>query len=294
MKKFRFGFKKKFQIKNGVRDPQDHLAGCSVIFMGHQKDNKNIRQQKGKEMEQFFRTQLLLGSSAMEKLAKAHVAIFGIGGVGSFAAEAIARSGVGEITMVDFDTIDISNVNRQIPALLSTVGRSKVEVMAERIKEIDPDIVLHVLNEKYMPENSEKFFQDTKFDFVIDAIDIITAKIFLIQTCKEKGIPIISSMGMGNKIDPTRITITKLSKTHTDPLAKVMRKELKERKVFELDVVFSDEKPKKPEQSISSSGKRELPASCAFVPSVAGLMAASFVVRRLVEEDGFCGSKDRI
>ncbi|MDO4711658.1 MAG: tRNA threonylcarbamoyladenosine dehydratase [Peptostreptococcaceae bacterium] len=235
-------------------------------------------------MERFFRTELLLGESAMQKLASSHVAIFGVGGVGSFAAEAIARSGVGEITLVDFDDIDISNINRQIPALLSTVGKSKVKTMAERIKDIDPDIKLHVIDKKYMPENSDEFFSEVRFDFVVDAIDIITAKLFLIQTCKQKNIPIISSMGMGNKIDPTRITLTKLSKTHMDPLAKVMRKELKDRGIYELDVVFSDEKPRKPKQSISSQGKRELPASCAFVPPVAGLMMASYVIRSLVGE----------
>ncbi len=234
-------------------------------------------------MEQFFRTELLFGTQAMQKLSQSHVAVFGVGGVGSFAAEAIARSGVGELTLVDFDDIDISNINRQIPALLSTVGKSKVETMASRILEINPEIILHVMNKKYLPENSEDFFA-VEYDFVVDAIDIITSKLHLIQTCKEKNIPIISSMGMGNKVDPTKITITKLSKTHMDPLAKVMRKELKERKIFELDVVFSDEKPRKPAQSIAGAGKRELPASCAFVPPVAGLMMASFVVRKLAGE----------
>ncbi|MDO5062245.1 MAG: tRNA threonylcarbamoyladenosine dehydratase [Peptostreptococcaceae bacterium] len=235
-------------------------------------------------MEQFFRTELLLGEQAMQKLSQSHVAIFGVGGVGSFATEAIARSGVGEITLVDFDTIDISNINRQLPALLSTVGKSKVEMMAARIRDIDPHIQIHIKDQKYMPENSDEFFGERSFDFVVDAIDIITAKLFLIQTCKQKNIPIISSMGMGNKIDPTRITLTKLSKTHMDPLAKVMRKELKDRGIVDLDVVFSDEKPRKPKQSIASQGKRELPASCAFVPPVAGLMMASFVIRELTGE----------
>lgn len=233
-------------------------------------------------MEQFFRTELLFGKEAMKRLSRSHVAVFGVGGVGSFAAEALARSGIGELTLVDFDTIDISNINRQIPALLSTVGNSKVEQMAERITDINPNIKLHILNKKYLPENSDEFFEK-HFDFIADAIDIITSKLFLIQTCKKRSIPIISSMGMGNKTDPTRITITKLSKTHTDPLAKVMRRELKERGIEELDVVFSDEKPRKPTQSIAGAGKRELPASCAFVPPVAGLVMASFVIRRLVE-----------
>ncbi|MDO5103401.1 MAG: tRNA threonylcarbamoyladenosine dehydratase [Lautropia sp.] len=234
-------------------------------------------------MEQFFRTELLIGKEAMQRLSLSHVAIFGIGGVGSFAAEAIARSGVGEMSIVDFDSIDISNLNRQIPALMGTVGKSKVSVMAERILQINPQIKLHIFDKKYLPENSDEFFA-AAFDFVIDAIDIITSKIFLIKTCKEKNIPIISSMGMGNKIDPTRIQITKLAKTHTDPLAKVMRKELKDRGIADLDVVFSDEAPRKPMQSIASAGKRETPASCAFVPPVAGLMMASFVVRKISKE----------
>ncbi len=134
-------------------------------------------------MEQFFRTELLFGTHAMQKLSQSHVAVFGVGGVGSFAAEAIARSGVGELTLVDFDDIDISNINRQIPALLSTVGKSKVETMASRILEINPEIILHVMNKKYLPENSEDFFA-VEYDFVVDAIDIITSKLHLIQTCK--------------------------------------------------------------------------------------------------------------
>lgn len=236
-------------------------------------------------MEQFFRTELLFGEKAMASLSKAHVAVFGIGGVGSFAAEAIARSGVGAMTLVDFDTIDISNLNRQLPALMDTVGQSKVEVMAKRIFAIHPQIRLHVLNKKFLPENCDEFFEGMAFDYVVDAIDIITSKLCLIEQCKTKGIPIISSMGMGNKVDPTRITITKLAKTHMDPLAKVMRKELKNRGITDLDVVFSDEEPRKPTQQIQGAGKREIPASCAFVPPVAGLMMASFVVRHLAESE---------
>ena len=231
-------------------------------------------------MEQFFRTELLLGKEAMERLSKAHVAVFGVGGVGSYAAEALVRSGIGQISLVDFDTIDISNINRQIPALLSTVGKYKVEVLKDRLLDINDKLIVNVFCKKYLAENSHEFFEKD-YDYLIDAIDIISSKIHLIETCKAKDIPLISSMGMGNKIDPARIQISDLSKTHMCPLAKVMRKELKERGIKKLDVVFSDEKPRKPQERIAAAGKRELPASCAFVPPVAGLVMASHVVRKL-------------
>lgn len=231
-------------------------------------------------MEQFLRTSLLLGDEAMDSLSRAHVAVFGVGGVGSYAAEALVRSGLGQITLIDFDTIDITNLNRQVPALLSTVGQAKVAAMKNRLRDINKDLKITTLNKKYTPENSEEFFDQT-YDYVVDAIDIITSKIHLIVQCKERNIPILSSMGMGNKLDPTRIKIVDLYKTHMCPLAKVMRKELKDRNIKSLDVVFSDEKPRKPSQSIAVAGKREVPASCAFVPPVAGLIMASHVVREI-------------
>lgn len=234
-------------------------------------------------MEQFFRTYLLLGKEAMDKLENSHVAIFGVGGVGSFAVEGIVRSGVGEITIVDFDTVDITNINRQLPATLSTVGKIKTQVVKDRIMDINPNIKLNVFSQKYLPENSEDFFKKD-YDYVVDAIDIVTSKIHLIKTCKDKNIPIISSMGMGNKVDPSKIEITDLKKTHMCPLAKVMRKELKNRGIFDLDVVYSTEKPRKPIESIASQGKREVAASCSFVPSVAGLYMASYVIRKLSGE----------
>lgn len=230
-------------------------------------------------MEQFFRTGLLLGEDAMTKLADTHIAVFGVGGVGSYAAEALVRSGVGKITLIDFDTIDITNINRQAPALLSTVGQAKVEVMKNRLLDINQDLEITIFNAKYTAENSEEFFADI-FDLV-DAIDIITSKIHLITECKKRNIPILSAMGMGNKIDPTRIKVADLYKTHMCPLAKVMRKELKDRHIKSLDVVFSDEKPRKPTQSICTPAKREVPASCAFVPPVAGLIMASHVIRTI-------------
>lgn len=231
-------------------------------------------------MEQFFRTGLLLGEDAMTKLADTHIAVFGVGGVGSYAAEALVRSGVGKITLIDFDTIDITNINRQAPALLSTVGQAKVEVMKNRLLDINQDLEITIFNAKYTAENSEEFFADI-FDYVVDAIDIITSKIHLITECKKRNIPILSAMGMGNKIDPTRIKVADLYKTHMCPLAKVMRKELKDRHIKSLDVVFSDEKPRKPTQSICTPAKREVPASCAFVPPVAGLIMASHVIRTI-------------
>lgn len=234
-------------------------------------------------MEQFFRTYLLLGEEAMDKLNKSHVAVFGVGGVGSFSVEALVRTGIGEITIVDFDTVDITNVNRQLPATLSTVGRVKADVIKERILDINPNIKINIFAEKYLPENSEDFFEKN-YDYVIDAIDIVTSKIHLIQTCKAKNIPIISSMGMGNKVDPTQIKITDIKKTHMCPLAKVMRKELKDRGIDELDVVYSKEKPRKPVESITAPGKREVAASCGFVPSVSGLFMASYVIRKLIGE----------
>lgn len=235
-------------------------------------------------MEQFFRTELLIGKEKMDILKNSNVAIFGIGGVGSFTAEALVRSGIGKLTFVDFDDIDITNINRQIPALLDSVGKSKVDTMKNRALLINKEVQINALNKKYTPENSDEFFEE-KFDFVVDAIDIITSKIHLIKRCKDLGINIISSMGMGNKIAPEKIEISKLSKTHMDPLAKVMRKELKNRGVTDLDVVFSTEKPRKPSISIKSELKREVPASCSFVPPVAGLMIASFVVRKLIGEE---------
>ncbi len=195
-------------------------------------------------MEQFVRTELLLGKKAMRKLEQSHVAIFGLGGVGSFAAEAVARSGIGAMTIVDFDNIDISNINRQLPALISTVGHSKAQEMEKRIRDIHPDIRLTVLEEKYLPDDCERFFAE-RYDFVVDAIDMVASKISLISECKRRNIPIISSMGMGNKIAPEKIKLCKLAKTHTDPLAKVVRKKLRDLGITDLDVVFSEEESKK-------------------------------------------------
>lgn len=232
--------------------------------------------------KEFQRLGLLFGEEKVDLLANKHVAIFGIGGVGSYAAEAIARSNVGKITLVDFDDVDITNINRQIPALSSTVGQKKADVMKRRIEDINPDCTVIVLGKKYLPENREEFFIED-YDYIVDAIDIITSKIDLIVEAKTRNIPIISSMGMGNKIDPTKIKIADIYKTHMCPLAKVLRKELKARNVKKLMTVFSEEPPLKPVITISSESKKVVPGSTGFVPSVAGLIMASKVISDLLD-----------
>jgi len=228
----------------------------------------------------FIRTELLLGKEGMIKLKNSTVAVFGIGGVGSFACEALVRSGLGKIILVDYDIIDISNINRQIHATSSTVGLPTVEVMKKRLLEINPELDIEVYQEKYNDETREKLIS-TDYDYVIDAIDMITSKIDLITTCKEKNIPIISSMGAGNKLNPTLLEVGDIYSTHTCPLAKVMRRELKRRNIKELKVVWSKEKPKK--VNLEKPGVRKaVPGSVSFVPSVAGLILASEVVKDLV------------
>lgn len=228
------------------------------------------------------RTSFIVGDEGIEKLKKANVLIFGVGGVGSFTAEAIARAGVGNITIVDFDDVDITNINRQIPALHSTVGKYKVDVMKERILDINPDINIRSFKEKYNSETSEMFF-DQYYDYVIDAIDMVSSKIHLIETCKNKGIKIICSMGMGNKLDPTKIVVTDIYKTSVDPLAKVMRKELRDRKIKELKVVYSTEAPAELKKKVVN-GRKLTPGSVSFVPSVGGLTIASVVINELLGE----------
>jgi tRNA A37 threonylcarbamoyladenosine dehydratase len=228
----------------------------------------------------FIRTELLLGKEGMIKLKKSTVAVFGIGGVGSFAAEALVRSGLGKIILIDYDIIDISNINRQIHATSSTVGLPKVEVMKKRLLDINPELNIEVYKEKYNSETRDKLIS-TDYDYVIDAIDMITSKIDLITTCKEKNIPIISSMGAGNKLNPTLLEVGDIYSTHTCPLAKVMRRELKKRNIKDLKVVWSKEKPLS--VNLEKPGVRKaVPGSISFVPSVAGLILASEVVKDLV------------
>ena len=235
-------------------------------------------------MEKNFttRTGLIIGDEGINKLKNSNVIVFGVGGVGSFAAEAIARAGVGNLTIVDFDDVDITNINRQLPALHSTVGKYKVEVMKDRILDINPDINIKAIREVYNKDTSESILCEI-YDYVVDAIDMVTSKIHLIETCKNKGLEIISSMGMGNKLDPTKIEVIDIHKTTICPLARVMRKELKDRKIKKLKVVYSTEQPKELKKKILN-GKKVTPGSVSFVPSVGGLIIASVVINDLLNK----------
>lgn len=236
-------------------------------------------------MNQFVRTEMLLGTEAMERLKAAHVAIFGIGGVGGYVAEALARSGIGYFTLVDNDTVAESNINRQIIATYDTVGKNKVDVMRERILAINPEAEIITKRCFYLPENAAEF-DFSGYSYVVDAIDTVTAKIDLILKAKAAGTPIISCMGTGNKLDPTRLEIADIYQTSICPLAKVMRKELRIRGVECLKVIYSKEEPRSPISGLlpeeeKASGRRAIPGSTAFVPPVAGLIIASEVVREL-------------
>lgn len=227
---------------------------------------------------QFERTEILLGNEAMEKLRISRVAVFGVGGVGGHVAEALARSGVGAIDLIDSDTVSITNLNRQIIALHSTLGRYKVDVMEERILDINPECCVEVHKCFYLPETREKF-DFRQYDYIVDAVDTVTAKIQLVLEAGECDTPIISSMGAGNKLNPALFEVTDLYQTSVCPLAKVMRRELRKRGVKNLKVVYSREEAMHPQ--IPEGGKR-VPGSLSFVPSAAGLILASEVVRDLV------------
>lgn len=230
-------------------------------------------------LEQFTRTELLFGKQAMEHLSECRVAIFGIGGVGGYVCEALARSGIGAFDLIDNDTVCFSNINRQIIATVKTVGRYKTEVMKERILDINPEAKVNTYQCFFLPENASDFpFEE--YDYVVDAIDTVTAKIELVMQCEKMGIPIISSMGAGNKLDPTQFRVADIYKTKMDPLARVMRYELKKRGIKKLKVVYSEEEPIRPAEEIIVNGKAT-PGSTAFVPSVAGLTIASEVIKDL-------------
>lgn len=234
-------------------------------------------------INQFSRTELLFGRSAIEHLSECRVAVFGIGGVGGYVCEALARSGVGTLDLIDDDKVCLTNINRQIIATHKTIGRYKTEVMKERILDINPNAQVNTYNCFFLPENASDFPFE-KYDYVIDAIDTVTAKIELVMQCEKLGIPIMSSMGAGNKLDPTMFRVADIYKTEMDPLAKVMRRELKKRDIKKLKVVYSEEKPITPAEAEEQDTKRRaIPGSTAFVPSVAGLIIAGEVIKDLTK-----------
>ena len=232
---------------------------------------------------QFSRTELLLGSAAMERLQKARVAIFGLGGVGGYAAEALARSGIGTLDLFDHDTVSLTNLNRQILATHDTVGKLKVDAAKARILSINPHAVVNAHPVFYMPDTANQY-DFSVYDYIVDAIDTVTAKLCMIQNAVAAGVPIISCMGTGNKLDPTALQVTDISKTTVCPLARIMRKELRKRGIDHLKVVYSTEEaliPVGAEEEAAALGKRTIPGSTAFVPGVAGLILAGEVIRDL-------------
>ncbi len=247
-------------------------------------------------LNQFSRTQLLLGGEAMKKLSESRVAVFGVGGVGGYACEALVRSGVGHFDLIDDDKVCLTNLNRQIIATRRTVGKYKTDVMKERMLEINPDVDVTIHKCFFLPENADEF-PFSEYDYVIDAVDTVTAKLELVMKCRELNVPIISSMGAGNKLDASAFRVADIYKTKMCPLAKVMRRELKKRGVKKLKVVYSEEKPTRPIEDMSVScrtncicppgaahkctERRDIPGSVAFVPSVAGLIIAGEVVKDL-------------
>ena len=227
--------------------------------------------------ERTIRAEMLLGAEAMERLGRAHVAVFGLGGVGSWCAEALARSGVGQLTLIDQDTVGLSNINRQLCALGSTVGMPKAEVLRRRIGDIDPDIAVSCIVGRYEAESREHFFAD--YDYIVDCIDLVSCKVDLIRTAKERGIPIVSALGTGNKRDAQRLTLCDIKKTSGCPLARVVRRELRRAGVEHHDVVFSPEEAMQPQQfEAPPPGRRSVPGSLVWVPASAGLLLCQHVV----------------
>ena len=261
----------------------DEYYYCIKMEMGHTIYHRFMKADYEPLVEenQFARTELLVGSSAMNRLSNARVAVFGVGGVGGYVAEALARSGVGAIDLIDKDTVSVTNINRQIIALHSTVGRYKTDVMKERIYDINPACKVEVHPCFYLPETKDAF-DFTKYSYVVDAVDTVTAKIQLVLQAKEAGTPIISSMGAGNKMNPADFEVTDIYKTSVCPLAKVMRRELKKRGIRKLKVVYSKEQPII--SPVLEGEERRVPGSVAFVPSVAGLIIASEVVKDIIAE----------
>ena len=294
------GFRLEFEQPQRAPTPGQSVVlyqgGCGAGRRHHYESGKVTRRQNAMQ-DQYSRTQLLLGAEAMEKLHNSRVAVFGIGGVGGYTVEALARSGVGALDLIDDDKVCLTNLNRQIIATRKTVGKFKVDVAEERVHDIDPDIKVTTYKTFFGPETQDSF-DFSQFDYVVDAIDTVTGKLALVMKCKEAGVPIICSMGAGNKMDPTRFEVTDIYKTSVCPLAKVMRTECRKRKIKHLKVVYSKEPAMTPIEDDSISCKnhcicppgtqrkctvrRAVPGSNAFVPSVAGLIIAGEVVKDLV------------
>ena len=234
--------------------------------------------------ERFLRNEMLWGSEAQQKLARCHVIIFGLGGVGSYTAECLARAGIGELTLVDSDTVSVSNRNRQLQALESTVGMAKADAIAARIRDINPDAILHPMQATYDAAHRDLFFPDgCHYDYIVDAIDLVSCKLDLCETARRLEIPLIMALGTGNKLDPSLLQITDIAKTTGCPLARVMRKELRNRGINHQKVVFSPEEPHPTAQlEAPPPGRRSVPASNPWVPATAGLLLGSAVVRDLI------------
>lgn len=232
---------------------------------------------------QFSRTQLLLGEEAMQRLYGSRVAVFGIGGVGGYTAEALARSGIGTLDLIDSDTVSLTNINRQLLATHSSAGKLKVDVAKERILDINPNAVIHTHPVFYTPETADQF-DFTQYDYIVDAIDTVTGKLCLIERAFAAGTPVISCMGAGNKLDGTAFQVADISKTTICPLARVMRKELKKRGINHMKVVYSTEEALKPEgaeEEMAATGKRQIPGSMSYIPGIAGLLLAGEVIKDL-------------
>lgn len=234
-------------------------------------------------MKQFSRQSLLIKEENTQKLINSSVIVFGVGGVGGFTVEGLSRGGIGTITLVDFDTVDITNLNRQLIATHNTIGEEKTKLFKDRILDINPNAVVHIHNLRVTPENVQTLFKNIKYDYIVDAIDTVSSKLALIEISKEENIPIISSMGFGNKLDPTAIQVSDISKTSVCRLAKTIRKELKKRDIKKIKTVFSTELTIKPENLNNSREKKVNVGSVSFVPSVAGLIIAGEVIKDLIK-----------
>jgi tRNA A37 threonylcarbamoyladenosine dehydratase len=233
----------------------------------------------------FLRNEMLWGKAAQEKLQTSHVILFGLGGVGSYTAECLVRSGIGELTIVDNDSVSVTNRNRQLEALSSTVGQKKTDAVASRLLDINPDLILHPICETYDAAHRELFFpENCRYDYIADAIDLVSCKLDLVETALRLKIPLIMSLGTGNKLDPSLLRVTDISETYGCPLARVMRKELRVRNIYHLPVIFSPEEPHCAEQlETPPPGRRSVPASNPWVPATAGLLLGSAIIRNLIQ-----------